>query len=156
MKEPMSELIGMFPELQATIIDTSVTLQDRLVAPFGEMMTELQGQWSGTISEFIKGGQSFGDFMGNMFEDVLDAFSRMLGQMLSQWLTNQLFGSITGFSLGGGLKAGPEVASTFNARTGTSVVINAVDAQSFDDALRRNAASVTNIVYESQHYGRAS
>lgn len=142
------EYIGKAQELNATIIDTRTIVSD--------LMQDMQSQWGDTIAEFIKGGQSFGDFMSGMFENVLDSFSRMVGEMASKWMVSSLMGSLFGAATsvsGGGNIPG---VGMWSMPKSTSIVINAVDAQSFDDALRRNAASVTNIVYESQHYGRAS
>lgn len=140
------EYIGKAQELNATIIDTRTVVSD--------MMQDIQNQWGGTIAEFIKGGQTFNDFMSNMFENVLESFSRMIGEMASRWMVSSLMGSLFGAapSVGGNNVPG---VGMWSMPKSTSVIINAVDAQSFDDALRRNAASVTNIVYESQHYGRA-
>jgi hypothetical protein len=146
LKNP-SELIGPVREVQETLIDTFTHV--------GALMEDIQSQWASTIAEFIRGGQTFNEFMANMFEDVLEGFSRMLGDMASKWMMQSLFNGIAGSWLGGGTSPSMP-ASTPRMGGGTSIVINAVDAQSFDDALRRNAASVTNIVYESQHYGRAS
>lgn len=157
--EAMDGLIGKFPELQATVIDTGITVADQLVAPFEDMMFNVGDMWSQTMADFIREGGNWGEFMKDMFADVFESFANMVGQMAARWMANQIFGAITGFNLGGGtFGAGAEVASTGLARMGggTSIIINAVDTQSFDDALRRNSASVNNIVYESRRYGRES
>ena len=135
------ELIGPMQEVSDTLIDTFTEV--------GSLMEDVQAQWSSTIAEFIRGGQTFADFMANMFEDVLDGFSRMLGEMASKWLMNSIFNGISSSWLGGG------AAATTTAAAQTTININAVDAASFETLARRNAGVITGVVWEQQQYGRA-
>jgi len=151
VKRSVGELVPAFQEVQATIIDTSVTLGDKLVAPFEAMMVDIQGAWANTISEFLKGGQTFGEFMQNVFENVLDSFINMISQMAAQQLAGSIFSGITGLKY----NAAGVGANYASMQGGTTININAVDAASFETLARRNAGVITGVVWEQQQYGRA-
>jgi len=151
VKRSVGELVPAFQEVQATIIDTSVTLGDKLVAPFEAMMIDIQGAWANTISEFLKGGQTFGEFMQNVFENVLDSFINMISQMAAQQLAGSIFSGITGLKY----NAAGVGANYASMQGGTTININAVDAASFETLARRNAGVITGVVWEQQQYGRA-
>ena len=151
VKRSVGELVPAFQEVQATIIDTSVTLGNKLVAPFEAMMIDIQGAWANTISEFLKGGQTFGEFMQNVFENVLDSFINMISQMAAQQLAGSIFSGITGLKY----NAAGVGANYASMQGGTTININAVDAASFETLARRNAGVITGVVWEQQQYGRA-
>lgn len=150
VKRSVGELVPAFQKVQATI-DTSVTLGDKLVAPFEAMMIDIQGAWANTISELLKGGQTFGEFMQNVFENVLDSFINMISQMAAQQLAGSIFSGITGLKYN---TAGVG-ANYASMQGGTTININAVDAASFEALARRNAGVITGVVWEQQQYGRA-
>lgn len=154
MKIAVGELIGAFAEVEPTIIDTRVKFEDLLVAPFEDMMSTMQGAWADTISEFLRGGQSFGEFMSNMFGNVLNSFVQMVSQMAAYQLASGIFGAVTGLQYNPA-GVGPNYAR-MQAAGGTTININAVDAQSFAQAVRRNPAAILETVYEAQRYGRTS
>jgi len=151
VKRSVGELVPAFQKVQAATIDTSVTLGDKLVAPFEAMMIDIQGAWANTISEFLKGGQTFGEFMQNVFENVLDSFINMISQMAAQQLAGSIFSGITGLKYN---TAGVG-ANYASMQGGTTININAVDAASFETLARRNAGVITGVVWEQQQYGRA-
>ncbi|NLH78373.1 MAG: phage tail tape measure protein, partial [Acidobacteria bacterium] len=150
VKRSVGELVPAFQKV-ATTIDTSVTLGDKLVAPFEAMMIDIQGAWANTISEFLKGGQTFGEFMQNVFENVLDSFINMISQMAAQQLAGSIFSGITGLKY----NAAGVGANYASMQGGTTININAVDAASFETLARRNAGVITGVVWEQQQYGRA-
>jgi len=151
VKRSVGELVPAFQKVQAATIDTSVTLGDKLVAPFEAMMIDIQGAWANTISEFLKGGQTFGEFMQNVFENVLDSFINMISQMAAQQLAGSIFSGITGLKY----NAAGVGANYASMQGGTTININAVDAASFEALARRNAGVITGVVWEQQQYGRA-
>ena len=151
VKRSVGELVPAFQKVQAATIDTSVTLGDKLVAPFEAMMIDIQGAWANTISEFLKGGQTFGEFMQNVFENVLDSFINMISQMAAQQLAGSIFSGITGLKY----NAAGVGANYASMQGGTTININAVDAASFETLARRNAGVITGVVWEQQQYGRA-
>lgn len=157
------ELVEAFKEVDRAVIDTATNISDKLLMPFESMMGDLQSRWSATISEFLRGGQSFSDFMANTFEDILNSFTGMLGQMAAQWVANEIFSGISVKQQSGKMDVldiigtGLSIANGVGRMSGgNNIYISAVDSQSFDDALRRNSSSVNNIVYEAARYGRAN
>ncbi len=167
VQKASTELVENFELIPEVLDEVKISITDKLVAPFEDMTRDLQRQWEYTIKDWMQGGTTFGNFMADMFSDVLQSFMDMLAQMAAQELAESLFSSIVKFggaaasvasgNISGVDVVGPGTGAPMASKVGTTVInISAIDTQSFAAAVRRNPDAVISVVQEARMYGRAS
>jgi hypothetical protein len=83
----------------------------------------LKSAFSTTISSWLSGATSFSDFMGNLFNDILDVWTKMLADMVAKWIASgvmDIIGKIAGISSGGSVAE--SVAGSVAGSAASSVV----------------------------------
>lgn len=83
-------------------VNTSTIIANATINAFKSMESSL----SNSIFAMIKGTQSFGDSIKNVFQSILDSFIQMVAQMIAQWLTLQAITAIEGIFHTGGVIPG--------------------------------------------------
>lgn len=157
-----NQLLQLDAQYNSSVIQNQAKLQEALAAPYTTMIDGVKNQFETGIADMLNGTKSFSQGLSAILTGVVQAFDRMVAQMLVRWIQSELTktvattsavgtrtavetGSVAATTAAHAVGAAAQVSTTVaaeGAKTGAVVAGNAVrTASDWAAALESTAAT---------------